>query len=259
MATHVPNSRKPLENLQQEMDYSRGRPLNPNLDICLPTYVIQNAIIRAIALDNGPYVTDYLRKCPTNITRYIYREVFTSQKPVQKIITICSLLYHAIHFCASECIRILMQHGAMAFQPSYILHWGSIQESEPPIEIIEKPNLVWLADLFMAKDIEFSARILKQMKIANVDFSVPVEIRIQRLQQPNPNSTKTIQYSDVWECIEKAIEKNSQKEELSHSKAILKKLHSAYITDKLETIYEKSKNKKPSAEQIETEESPQVQ
>lgn len=148
-----------------------------------------------------------------------------------------------------------MQHGAMAFQPSYVLLWGSIQDGEPPIEITERPNVVWLADLIMAKDIEFSARILNHMKMANVDFSLPVEIRIQKLQQPNPNTTKTVQYSDVWECIEKAIEKNSQKEELSHVKTILKKLHSAYITDKLESLYEKPKVKK-SAPQPESEQTP---
>ncbi|KAL5111731.1 hypothetical protein TcWFU_003228 [Taenia crassiceps] len=254
MTSYVPNSRKPLENLQQEMDYSRGRPLNPNLDITLPTYVIENAIIRAIAHDNFPYVTDYIRKCPTNITRYIYHEFYTSQKPMQKNITICPPLYHAIRENALGCVRVLMQRGAMAFQPSYVLHWGGSQDGEPTIEIIEKPNIVWLADLIIGREIEFSSRVLKQMKVANVDFGTPVEIRVQRLQQPAPNSTKTIQYSDVWECIEKAIEKSCQREELANCKAILKKLHSAYNTDKLEPLYVKVKEtrrKKDSTEQPE--------
>nr|CDS15485.1 expressed conserved protein [Echinococcus granulosus] len=254
MAFYVPNSRKPLENLQQEMDYSRGRPLNPNLDISLPTYVIENAIIRAIAHDNFPYVTDYIRKCPANITRYIYHEVYTSQKPMQKTITICPPLYHAIRENALGCIRVLMQHGAMAFQPSYALHWGGFQDGEPTIEIIEKPNIACLADMILGKEIEFSSLVLKQMKMVNVDFGLPVEIRVQRLQQPTPNSTKTIQYSDAWECIEKAIEKSCQREELANFKAILKKLHSAYNTDKLESLYVKMKetrHKKPPSQQLE--------
>lgn len=251
MASYVPNSRKPLENLQQEMDYSRGRPLNPNVDISLPAYVIANAIIRAIAQDNFPYVMDYIRKCPTNITRYIYHEVYTSQKPMQKTITICPPLYHAIRENALGCVRVLMQHGAMPFQPSYVLHWGGFQDGEPTIEIIEKPNIAWLADLILGKDIEFSSRVLKQMRVANVDFGMPVEIRVQRLQQPTPNSTKTIHYSDAWECIEKTIEKSCQREELANFKAILKKLHSAYNTDKLESLYGKlrdTRHKKPSTE-----------
>ncbi|VDM15895.1 unnamed protein product [Hydatigera taeniaeformis] len=245
MVHYVPNSRKPLENLQQEMDYSRGRPLNPNLDISLPTYVIENAIVRAIARDNFAYLTDYVRKCPTNITQYIYHEVYTSQKPMQKKITICSPLYHAIRENALGCVRVLMQNGAMAFQSSYVLHWGGFQDGEPTIEIIEKPNIAWLADLILGKEIEFSSRILKQMKMANVDFGIPVEVRAQRLQQPTPNSTKTIRYSDAWECIEKAIEKSCQREELANFKAILKKLHSAYNTDKLEPLYMKTKETRP--------------
>lgn len=258
MANYIPNARKPLENLQQEMDNSRGRSLNPSSDIGLPTYVVENAIVKAISRDNAAYVKDFLGKCPSNIARFVYFEVYTSEKPMQKNITVCPLLYHAIRKNALECIGVLLHHGASAFQPSYTLDWASLQEGELTIEIIEKPNVAWLAELILANDIEFSARVLRQFKLSNVDFTTPVESRIQRLKPLNPNPTKTIQYTDVWECIEKRMEKICPREQLASLKATFKKLHSSYTMDNLESIYAKPKAVKPNKPQEEPTEQTQT-
>ncbi|KAM7539634.1 hypothetical protein Aperf_G00000028693 [Anoplocephala perfoliata] len=245
MANYIPSARKPLENLQQEMDYSRGRPLNPSSDIGLPVYVVENAIVSAISRDNAAYVKDILRKCPLNIERYVYSEVYTSEKPLRKNITVCPLLYHAIRKSALECIGVLLRCGASAFQPSYTLEWASLQEGELTIEIVEKPCVAWLAELIASNAIEFSARVLQIFKLSNIDFTTPVEFRIQRLKPSNPNPTKTIQYTDVWECIEKRIEKICPRDQLANLKATFKSLHSGFTMNNLETIYAKKKLVKP--------------
>lgn len=245
MASYVPNVRKPLENLQQEMDYSRGRALNPSLDIVLPNYIIDSTVNRSVTLDSFDYVKNYLKRCPTNCTRYIYEEQYTSQKPMEKIIAIASLLYFAFRHRSLESIHVLMQHGARPLQPSYVVQWSSLQGGEPAIEIVEKPNVAWLAELFFDTDLEFPAKVFKQIKLVSVDLGAPVEVRIQRLQQPHPNSIKTTQFVDAWECMERELERRCPPQKLANAKINIKKIHTLYNTDKLETLYEKPKKQKP--------------
>ncbi len=254
MASYVPNVRKPLENLQQEMDYSRGRALNPNLDIVLPTYIIDSTVVRSITQDSFDYVENYLKKCPTNCTRFVYEENYTSQKPMHKVISIGSLLYYAFRKRSLASIGVLMQHGARALQPSYLMQWGSLQGGEPAIEIVEKPNVAWLAELFFDGDLEFPAKVFKQLKLVNVDLGTPVELRAQKLQQPHPNSIKTTQFVDAWECLEKELEKTCPPAKLPNAKINMKKIHTLYNTDKLETIYEKPKKKVKKEENVKKEE-----
>ncbi|VDD81114.1 unnamed protein product [Mesocestoides corti] len=145
-----------------------------------------------------------------------------------------------------ESIRVLVQNGARPLQPSYVVQWGSLQSGEPAIEIVEKPNVAWLAELFITGELELTAQVFKQLKMSGTDLGLPIETRVQKLQQPHPNSTKTTQFVDVWECIEKEVERISTPANLPNAKVNLKKIHTAYNTDKLEALYKKPKKGKKS-------------
>nr|CDS34107.1 expressed conserved protein [Hymenolepis microstoma] len=238
MTTDLTISRK-FENLHQELDCLRGRPVNPSLDINLPTYAVDYAIISAIKRDSASYLSDYLRKHSSIICRFFYQETGLPQKPKRKIITICPLLYYALRNNALECIRTLMQRGASAFQPSYVIEWTVTRVGDSKIEIVEKKTIAWLAELFLSNDIEYSAKVLAHFKKSNVDFVKPLETRVQKLNLKNPSSTKKIIYNDVWHCIEKTIEKICPLEDLTNRKGIIKKLRSSFAMDTLEDIIKK--------------------
>ncbi|KAM3174688.1 hypothetical protein ACTXT7_010039 [Hymenolepis weldensis] len=167
------------------------------------------------------------------------------QKPTRKMITICPLLHYALRSNALECIRVLMQCGALAFQPSYVIEWTVARDGDSKIEIIEKQTIAWLAELILENVIEYSAKVLNQFKQSNVDFTKPLETRVQRINLKNPIPTKTIQYDDVWHCIEKIIEKLCPLEDLNNRKKIMKKLRSGFAMDTLENIIKKRKIEEP--------------
>ncbi|VDL30140.1 unnamed protein product [Hymenolepis diminuta] len=244
MTTHLLITRK-FENLHQELDCLRGRPVNPSLDIDLPTYIVDYAIISAIKRDSASYLADYLRKYPSHIYRFFYQETGVPQKPTRKMITICPLLHYALRSNALECIRVLIQRGASAFQPSYVIEWAVTRGGDSKIEIVEKQTIAWLAELILENVIEYSAKVLNHFKQSNVDFTKPLETRVQRINLKNPIPTKTIQYDDVWHCIEKIIEKICPQEDLNNRKRIMKKLRSGFAMDTLENIIKKRKIEEP--------------
>ncbi|VDL92739.1 unnamed protein product [Schistocephalus solidus] len=240
MSSYVPNSKIPMENLLQEMEFARGRPANPHGDIILPSYIIDQRVIKAIEREIFDYVESYARKCPNNTLRYFFLEDITSLKPVKRHITVGTLLGYACRHRAHDCIRVLMQHGAKPLQPSYILDWNTSKEGAQAMEITEMPSIALLASMFHKCDLKTLAKTFSYFKNEDVDFNKIVEIRHQVLQQPKGTSTKTIQFKDAWECLEKEIEK-TQGATLTTAKASLKQIHSAYNTDQLQPLFEKTK------------------
>lgn len=238
MVSYVANSRKPIENIHQEMDFARGRPPNPHLDIVLPSYLIEFRVLKSLQHEQHDYTLDYLMKCPTNSTRFFFYESYTTVKPLEKKIEIGSLFYFACVFRSVECMRVLMEKGARPLQPSFDITWGTTKEGDRSIDIIEAPGILCIAHMLFMNDLKVVAKAFKYIKTAELDLNTPFSSRRQHLQQPNPPATKTTQFKDIWEGLERELEKTPGPG-LVEAKVALKKIRSAYNTDKLDLIIEK--------------------
>ncbi|CAL8086444.1 unnamed protein product [Calicophoron daubneyi] len=235
MANYIPNTRVPTVNVYQEIQNSRGREVNEEVDILIPTYIFDRRILRAIELKNLNYLQNYLKKCPRNVERYYFLETVTSLSPMVRSIIVGNLLGYAFLYKATKCVQYLLDMNADPFQPAYFIEWASYKDIERKILLYEAPSVILLSGSVRKAHRTDCVAMLSHLRNSNAQMHLPVTIRRQQFEPPSEPVSSTIRFSDAWECMEKELEKKGG-EDLPENKSFLKELKGVYRANKFERL-----------------------
>ncbi|CAL8086447.1 unnamed protein product [Calicophoron daubneyi] len=235
MANYIPNARTPFVNVYQEIQNSRGRDLNEEVDIMIPTYLFDRRILRAIEMKNVEYVENYLKKCSRNIERYYFLETVTSLSPMTRSIIISNLLGFALLYSSSDCLKLLLDVGADPFQVAYFIEWVSHQNSERKILLYEAPSIILLSGSLKEAHRNDCVAIFSHLRQSDTKLHLPVLMRRQQFELPNEPISSIVRFGDAWECIERELEKKGGGD-LSRRKNLLRELKGAYRSNSYEKL-----------------------
>ncbi|VEL35881.1 unnamed protein product [Protopolystoma xenopodis] len=237
MASHIPVTHIPWSNVHQEIAFSRGREFNEEMDIAVPNYLVDRRILKSIEFTNLAYIEAYVKKCPANVDRYFYLETFTSLSPMACNIVIANLLGFALLYRSNEAVKLLLTLGSKPLQPAYFIDWSIVAESGHKVIIHEAPTAILIASSLQRESRSVVIELMIIFRDSDLDFQTPVDIRRQQLERPNASSCNLIRCSDVWECLDKEIDKCSE-EVQPKFKTFLKELKAVYRINKLDKLKE---------------------